>query len=75
MYRISSNKCPGAYFLQGPQDPALKRDQAFIRDQALICNAYFKGNVDLLRFLAAAYLYVLFERFLQWASDHSRDGQ
>ena len=35
-YRISSNKHPGAYFLQGLQDQAFKRDWAFIRVPALI---------------------------------------
>ena len=42
MYRISSNKRPGAYFLQGLQDPALKRDQAFIRDPTLISYRLFR---------------------------------
>ena len=63
-YRISSDKRPGASFLQGLQDPALKRDQAFIRDPALISYrlfliAYFEGTVDVRRSLAVAHLRAL----------------
>ena len=42
MYRISSNKCPGAYFLQDLQDPALKWDQGFIHDPTLISYRLFR---------------------------------
>ena len=55
-YRISSNKRPGAYFLQGLQDPAFKGDRAFIWGPALIPIAYFEGTVDLWRALTAAHL-------------------
>ena len=36
VYCISSNKSPGAYFLQGLQDPVFKRDRAFILGPVLI---------------------------------------
>ena len=35
-YRISSNKCPVAYFIQGLQGPEFKRDWVFIQGPALI---------------------------------------
>ena len=55
MYRISSNKRPGAYFLQGLQDPAFKRDRRLFETGRLFLNAYFEGTVDLRRSLIAAH--------------------
>ena len=61
MYRISSNKRPGAYFLQGLRDPAFKQDRAFIQGPVLISYClfsitYFGGTVDLRHSLIAVHL-------------------
>ena len=41
-YSISSNKCPGTYFLQGFQDQALKQDQALNQNPAVISYRLFR---------------------------------
>ena len=45
MYRISSNKCPGAYFLHGLQALAVKQDRRLFEARRLFLIAYFEGTV------------------------------
>ena len=71
VYRISSNKRQGAYFLQGLQDPAFKQDQAFMRGLALISKIRWTYMYNIFLLWRT---YVVFECFLQETSGQGSGG-